>query len=305
MIPDHVVGDFFAYDDGVDDKIIFFCTPEAKTKIKCVDTFYGDGTFRVVPNPFYQLYSLHIDLSNDRDSVNFVPVLYILLPNKSQDTYVRLFTTLKNQFAVNIKVFRCDYEISTINAVKSVYPEVEVKGCFYHFNNAVWRMSKKMGLNNTPEGPHITKLSANLALLPKALIPETFLAIWEEAPDTDKFNQFKSYFVKQWMELVTYDVFCCYGQTFRTTNAIEGWHRRINGLIPKKPSLYFFIQLLKKEACTQNIKLKQNDCFTKGKKRRKMQLEKDQKIEKIIQITLKEEISTTECLDRICRVKRA
>lgn len=85
-------------------------------------------------------------------------------------------------------------------------------------------------------------------------------------------------------------VFFCYGHIFRTNNAIEGWHHRLNGLIRQKSSVYFFLQLLKKEAHFQSIKLQKSHLYTKGKKRRKMDLEKDQMMEKYIQSTLRNEI---------------
>lgn len=84
--PDDVVGHVFfciCYDDGVDDKIIILSTPEAKTKIKTVDTFYGDGTFRVVPNPFYQLYYIDTGNFNCRKGYFDENELYIYIYSES------------------------------------------------------------------------------------------------------------------------------------------------------------------------------------------------------------------------------
>lgn len=73
---------------------------------------------------------------------------------------------------MNISSYKCDYEIAAISAIREVYPEIKLKGCYYHFLNAVFRMSKKFNFNETHLGHKITQLCTSLALLPPNLIPE-------------------------------------------------------------------------------------------------------------------------------------
>ena len=39
-----------------------------------------------------------------------------------------------------------DYEIAAINAFAQVFPNAEIKGCFFHFDQAIWRRIQAFGL---------------------------------------------------------------------------------------------------------------------------------------------------------------
>jgi len=54
------------------------------------DYWFCDGTFSSAPSLFYQLYTIHaVQYSN------VLPSVYILLPNKKENTYKRMFQALK------------------------------------------------------------------------------------------------------------------------------------------------------------------------------------------------------------------
>lgn len=304
QLPDSLVSDFFLYDDGVEEKIIIFGTRLAKATLKTVDIVYVDGTFRCCPIPFYQLFSVHADITHESGTVCFVPLLFALLPNKSQTTYERLFKILKYQFFMNISTFKCDYELAIIQAIKAIYPDIVVKGCYYHFTNAVWKKSKSINFSSSNEGRKCTQLFSLLALLPASLIPEAYLTLCELAPNTEESTQFQNYFSKQWINLITREVFSCFGEKFRTTNAIEGWHKRINSRIPKRPSMLYFIMLLKKEAKLSDIKIVRGSFYCAGKRRRKSDILVDRKIEQIVSECVRSEISVFECLQRLAILRR-
>ena len=56
-------------------------------------TLFMDGTFKVAPCLFAQLYSIHAVY---RD--HLVPVLYCLLPDKSRATYHRMFDIVRGKW---------------------------------------------------------------------------------------------------------------------------------------------------------------------------------------------------------------
>lgn len=301
-LPHCLVDIFFIYDDGVDERIIIFGTPLAKQQITKYEVFYGDGTFKVTPTPFYQLYTLHVDItSNEEETVSFVPLLYILLPNKSESTYRRFFLILRDQFKVNITVYKCDFELAAINAVKYIYPQATIKGCYYHFVKNVWKTSKKIGLTKVEQGVKIITLCTQLPLLPPVLIPEAYLAICDMCPDKPEFHEFQKYFNNQWILKITKDILSCFKEKFRTTNGVEGWHRRINTKIPAKPSLFLFLQLLKKEAYFQDLKLTGN---SKPQKRSYITTLKDKKIDQVITSLFNNKISAIECLISLAKVTK-
>lgn len=128
---------FLIFENGDIDKIIIFATNTAKKFIKTTGSYYADGTFRSTPKPFYQLFVIHLDVNSDKKTTNIVPVIYALLPNKLEATYVRLFTLIKEKLGVQIRTFKSDYEIAFMNAVSFVFPQATVTGCFHHYNDAI------------------------------------------------------------------------------------------------------------------------------------------------------------------------
>lgn len=232
-LPHNLVGDFFLFDDGVEDKILIFGTPLAKQYLLKYKSYYGDGTFKICPFPFYQVYSIHTNISQDDNTVNFAPVLYTLLPNKTQTTYERLFAILRDHFSVNIENYKCDFERATIQAVKSVYPHVKVTGCYFHYWKAVLKKSQNIGLFKSESGKFITCLYMQLPLLPPILVPKAILSIQELVNDSAEYEAFNNYFSTQWMGIYTENVFCCYKENYRTNNPVEGG-ARARECAPKK-----------------------------------------------------------------------
>ena len=78
---------FLLFDSGVGDnsRIIIFATPKMFSILRDSQRWYADGTFKVVPQQFYQLYTLHAE----KDGYIF-PCIYILTVNKNGTTYDRI-----------------------------------------------------------------------------------------------------------------------------------------------------------------------------------------------------------------------
>ena len=53
----------------------------------------GDGTFEMSPDSSYQLYTLH-----DFGRGEGLPLVWALLPNKTRNTYIELFTAIRDAF---------------------------------------------------------------------------------------------------------------------------------------------------------------------------------------------------------------
>lgn len=64
-------------------------------------------------------------------------MVYGLLPEKTTETYIRVFSVLKDKFEIVINNFKCDYEKAQINAMKTVIPECEITGCFFHYQRVI------------------------------------------------------------------------------------------------------------------------------------------------------------------------
>lgn len=119
---------------------------------------FMDGTFRVVPPQFAQLYTLHASYMGQ-----MLPLAYFLLADKEKDTYIRVFELLRSYATSRGLVFQppkfhIDFEAATIVAIRETFPGAEVKGCNFHYTQAVWRKVQRVGLTTFyKEDPAVRK----------------------------------------------------------------------------------------------------------------------------------------------------
>ncbi|XP_067651828.1 uncharacterized protein [Haliotis asinina] len=82
---------FLLFSDGDDDKMIAFSTEEQLATLQSADTIYMDGTFSSCPL-WSQLYIIHA-----RSGSTMYPLVFVLMPDRQQTTYARLFRLLKDK----------------------------------------------------------------------------------------------------------------------------------------------------------------------------------------------------------------
>jgi hypothetical protein len=104
-----------------------------------------DGTFNASPKQFYLVYTIHAWLHDEMHIGAF-----ILRTNKTQNTYVEMIKELVNHaknsndksYEMNPIEIICDFEVAAINAAKTVFPSVSIKGCHFHFCQALKKRIK-------------------------------------------------------------------------------------------------------------------------------------------------------------------
>lgn len=237
-----------------DDDILIFVTNECKQWIAAIKTFFADGTFKVVPSPFKQLYTVHGDIGSDDDRTRVIPCIYALLPNKQQQTYERLFNCIKqNIHNFQPVLMKIDFETAAINALKTVYPTVTVSGCYFHYAQALYKRADELEITTTRDGfRHVAKCVA-LAHLPPLKIHEGWLVVKAAAPEGKNIEAFNIYMSKQWIRFEMVHIMSCYGHRHRTNNVVESWHKSINKRVNKNINILFFISQLKEEALANNF----------------------------------------------------
>ena len=110
---------------------------------------YCDGTFKVVPDleglrtQGAQLLTIHYTWNNKS-----IPCIYALLPNKTQAVYHTFFTWLRqfiNDNALNQRWrhVMMDFEMAMKRAFIEVFPDVVVKGCFFHFCQCIYKQIQR------------------------------------------------------------------------------------------------------------------------------------------------------------------
>lgn len=129
--------------------------------------FYLDGTFYVVPDIFYQLLIVTFQVGD----VTF-PFLYVLMTGKKKDQYIQLFQYI-NANIIDLKPaeMMLDFEVGLRLAIKNVFPECKLQGCFFHFGQCQQKfISKQRNLfaeiKNNPNVKRIFHKFISLALLP-------------------------------------------------------------------------------------------------------------------------------------------
>ena len=82
------------------------------------------GTFAIVPELFFQLYTVRALISGD-----VISCLYCLLPNKTTETYQHLFVELKALIPnAQPATVMMDYEKAGMNSVTECYLGINVQG---------------------------------------------------------------------------------------------------------------------------------------------------------------------------------
>jgi hypothetical protein len=95
------------------------------------NTVFGDETFNSCPGRFYQLYTLHGYVEDTS-----YPLVFALLPNKTEQTYTRLFTMLKgallqNNLFLTPQLVLMDFETSAKNALKAVFSTTDIESMLF------------------------------------------------------------------------------------------------------------------------------------------------------------------------------
>ena len=132
------------------------------------------------PEIFFHLYTIH----GQREGRSF-PCVFLLLPNKNENTYNRLFEQscqLVNNLGNGANDVLVDFERSAINAFQN--RNIEVQGCFYHLSANIWKHTQHLALsqryNQEEEFALQIRMLPALAFLQAGIVIEGF----EELVDT-------------------------------------------------------------------------------------------------------------------------
>lgn len=257
---------FLIYDSGVGDenRIFIFASDIGVQLLGESEHWYADGTFKVCPEIFFQLYTIHAQ----RDKQIF-PCLYALLPNKTEATYRRFFDQVFQGVPnENLQDFLVDFEKGAMNAIEHFKPDTEIKGCFYHLSSNVWKKVRELGfqqryVNEEEFALHCRMLCA-LAFLPEADVIDGFNELTDVVQENfeDDFDGLLNYFEDTYIGRVrrnrrgrplfpinTWNMFNRTNDELpRTNNNVEGWHRRFSLQVSScHPTIWKFIDLLKEE----------------------------------------------------------
>uniref|UniRef100_A0A0L8HQ62 FLYWCH-type domain-containing protein n=1 Tax=Octopus bimaculoides TaxID=37653 RepID=A0A0L8HQ62_OCTBM len=133
---------FLLYDSGPGhDRMLIFTTQNNLRILASSEHLQVDGTFKTVPQLFEQLYTVHA-IKNDF----IIPIVYALLPDKTADTYRKLFAKITSS-VLNLQVttIMLDFKLATITAVKEFNTALHY-GCLFHLGQCLYQKICESGL---------------------------------------------------------------------------------------------------------------------------------------------------------------
>jgi hypothetical protein len=260
---------FLLFDTGVGDadRILAFGRESNGTWSHQMRKIYVDGTFRIAPNLFQQVYVI----MSERGGFVF-PVIYALLPGKQEATYQRLFEGIKGVWPnFNPTSISTDFELAALNAMGHVFPAAQKFGCLFHL---VQNMRKKVaheGLlatyNNDPEFSLAARMIVALAFVPPNSLEVAFDALSVSTPQRllPVLNWFEDNYLGRLTRrgrqraVFPHDIWSVYDRTVagddRTNNHVEAAHRRMQSeLGMDHPTLWKFVDGIRKvqNGCDQD-----------------------------------------------------
>ena len=212
-------------------------------------TIQFDGTFYTVPIQFYQLWTVF--LTFDRHTL---PVIHCLMTGKDEELYEAIMINIRSLLPeLNPTSSMSDWESAPRNALKIVYPNTLILGCWFHFTQRIWSEVQKFGLvktfkENNEFASYIRKLMS-VPFLPASLIQPTysFLQLPTNliASETVKLERISKYFKKRWLTQIRPEELSIFDSDFSTNNGAESYHSRLKARIKTNhPRIWNFMHIL-------------------------------------------------------------
>ena len=269
---------FLLYDSGAESgnqRIVIFGTQDNVELLSSATVWLADGTFKTVPSLFYQLYVIHA-LKGGPGLIftgHIFPSLYILLPNKTQQTYSNMWNKVLDLCPTACPTHLIvDFEIASINAFSQYFLTTKVQGCFFHLYQNVWRKVQHFGLagryKQDVEAIQVRMLPA-LAFATPTDIPELFNNLFLQLPVEayDLALYFEATYIGRHianspllssplfpMEMWDNHFMVQHGLP-RANNAVEAWHRSFAcHMSCYHPSVWRFLTILKREQGLVEVK---------------------------------------------------
>lgn len=241
-----------------------------------------DGTFKIVPDLFRQLYVVHARVAQIT-----IPVFYILMENKSQRLYTRVFDVILSLTNAAPHRIITDFEIGAMNVLTSKYPDATFSGCFYHLQENNYKKLTELVME-TSDGPKKMsqvygtntqfaldmRLFSALAFLPVERVRDGFLEVVEylQGKYLTAVDGYIGYFQSTY---VGDRIGATWGQPMfgiekwnlhesvlmgdpRTNNAVEGHNHALRLLSPgSNLTIQRFLKLVKEDMLNSKLKLQE------------------------------------------------
>ncbi|KAK0407687.1 hypothetical protein QR680_003532 [Steinernema hermaphroditum] len=254
---------FLIADTGAQDpnRIMVFGSPSDHARLFGCAHWSLDGTFTIAPEAFYQVWVLHGKVGS-----TVLPLVYCFLPDKTENSYKRalqLLLDFDREQSRRPQSIMIDFEMAEVTAIRAMFPNTHIHGCYFHFSQSVWRNIQAHGMgtryaNDVAYNVHLRKFSA-LAFCDARDVPVRYEQLASQLLDnfgaSTAHEDFLEYFENTWVgrtrRTPQYEVsmWNCKAVTElelpRTNNSVESWHNAFQGTMGMQlPDIYKLLDRL-------------------------------------------------------------
>lgn len=256
---------FLLWDSGANDpnRFFMFGTEENLNILENHRHWFVDGTFKVSPELFFQVFTIH-SLVDTR----CLPLVYVLLKNKLEDNYVRVFEILRElKPTLNPQSVLSDYEKGIQNAVARVFINTEIVGCLFHLGQSLWRKVQDLQLAQNYINSENIRVNIKMLLALSFVPPRNVVSAFEDLVEIcpDELNELVDYWEDNYIgrqrrnrrsePRFLIQIWNMYDRVVdglpRTNNSVEGWHHAFQKTVDcHHPSIFKLIDHFRQEQNT-------------------------------------------------------
>eukprot|EP00794_Sanderia_malayensis_P015371 gene15371-biopygen12796 len=238
---------------------LIFATNDQLELLRKAKTWYMDGTFKVVKDPFKQLFSIHAFLKGENGNIKQTPLVLVLMSRRKSKDYVAVLKAVMQLLGSNISIEQAvlDFEAAAWKGCRKVLTS-NIQGCSFHLTQAIWRKVQNIGLatsyKNDPAVHNFIRSIMALPFLPAEHIAPAFEQLKKRA--TTPLADLVQYVEQTWIQGSVWspDTWSVFNQPVRTNNDVEGWHRRLNNKASRSSlQFYLLLPLLYEESCLVSL----------------------------------------------------
>ena len=248
---------FLLFDSGFGDerRMIIFASRKFLSILSECRHWYCDGTFKVVPDLFFQLYTIHAEKEG-----MVIPRVYALLLNKQESTYDSVFQKLLEIEPAQLNPFTVmvDFEKAAINALENNFISV-ISGCFFHLAQNIYRKVQTEGLavnyREDNECALKIKMLPSLAFVPEMDVIDSFNLLMQDFPEDNYIGKRLPNGSRRipMFPIILWNMYSrVSNHQARTNNHVEGWHNAFQSTIScSHPSIGKLLTFLQREQSLQ------------------------------------------------------
>lgn len=249
------------------------------------DYLIMDGTFKIVPTIYQQLYTIHGPVANGGKTF---PLVFILCTHKDKASYDMMFDLLleycsDHDVLLDPSFIILDFEKAAMLSLRQHFENVTLNGCFFHLRQIVYRKLQREHLsskyNNNSSFNHEIKCLLALCYVHPNNVNMYFKDLIETLSDDSRTiaEWFDIYYItgkNNKQPMYSPNFWCLTNNTSipRTQNSAESFHHHINQICSQRHvGFYRLLAELQKETkvnLMEITKIKNGETPAKKRKRK-------------------------------------